>query len=147
MLEIQSLLNDGIEEINTGPILRMKKVTKEATKEMSEYAKEAARNMQDAFADFLFDPFEDGLKGMLKSFLDTMKRMWANKIAASLFDSRLYESPDRARNGWPGVCRYAVHGGRKGAGVVCSWRLGFYRTEQQAGRWGDDKLQHRRTRY
>ena len=85
--EISEILTSGIEEINTGPILRMKRHTKAATKEMSEYAKEAARNMQDAFADFLFDPFEDGLKGMLKGFLDVMRRMLANQLAASLFQT------------------------------------------------------------
>ena len=54
---------------------------------MSEYSKRAAQNMQDAFADFLFDPFEDGLKGMLKSFIDTIRRMLAEQASASFFGS------------------------------------------------------------
>lgn len=43
---------------------------------------QAARNVQTAFADFLFDPFDKGLKGMLSSFANILKRMVA-EIAAS----------------------------------------------------------------
>jgi hypothetical protein len=58
---------------------------KDGTKELSAYADEAARNMQGAFADFLFDPFNDGLDGMLKGFLKMMQRM-AAEAAAGVFD-------------------------------------------------------------
>lgn len=51
--------------------------------------KRAAENIQDSFADFLFDPFDKGLKGMLKGFVDTIRRMVAEaqsaKILTSLF--------------------------------------------------------------
>ena len=53
--------------------------------QMSIYADQAARNMQDAFADFLFDPFDKGLKGMLKGFIDVTRRMIAEQAAAKLF--------------------------------------------------------------
>lgn len=59
----------------------------EATGEMSEFAKQAARNMQDAFADFLFDPFEDGLDGMLNNFGKILQRMAAEAAAAQVFDA------------------------------------------------------------
>lgn len=55
--------------------------------EMSIYAEEAARNMQDHFAEFLFDPFEDGLDGMLKGFIDVIRRMVAEAAAAKIFSS------------------------------------------------------------
>ena len=61
----------------------------EATKaidEMSVFAEEAARNMQDAFADFLFDPFSGGLENMLSGFADTLRRMSAELIASKLFE-------------------------------------------------------------
>jgi len=58
----------------------------ETVDEMSEYAKQAARNMQDAFADFLFDPFEDGLDGMLQNFVGILQRMAAEAAAAQIFD-------------------------------------------------------------
>ncbi len=54
---------------------------------MSVYADEAARDMKDALADFLFDPFENGLKGMLKSFINTLRRMIAEAAAAKIMDS------------------------------------------------------------
>jgi hypothetical protein len=65
------------------------KQVKKTSDTMSEFAVQAAHNMQDAFADFLFDPFKDGLKGMLGSFIDTLRRMAANAIAARLFDKLL----------------------------------------------------------
>lgn len=56
---------------------------------LEEFATQAARNIQTAFADFLFDPFEDGLDGMLFKFAETMKRVaaeaLANQILKSLF--------------------------------------------------------------
>ncbi|MBP9805547.1 MAG: phage tail tape measure protein [Candidatus Accumulibacter sp.] len=55
-----------------------------ATDAMEEFSKQAARNIQDAFADFLFDPFKDGVDGMLKGFGDVIKRMIANAVAADL---------------------------------------------------------------
>jgi len=64
----------------------MKKKYEETTDEMSEFAKEAARSMQQHFADFLFDPFEDGLKGMLKGFLDVIRRMLAESASAAFFE-------------------------------------------------------------
>lgn len=88
---IRETLYDGIEEIEIKVEKRLPKKAKEGFDEMSEYAKQAARNIQDAFADFLFDPFEDGLKGMLKGFLTIIRRMLAeivsNQILSSIFGS------------------------------------------------------------
>jgi len=83
--EIENILISGIEEVELGELLV---ATKVATDEISEYAKQAARNMQDAFADWLFDPFEDGLRGMVEGFIDAMRRIAANQLAASLFDTK-----------------------------------------------------------
>lgn len=52
--------------------------------EVSEFGEQAARNMQDAFADFFFDPFDDGLKGLVSGFADALKRMVANLIASDI---------------------------------------------------------------
>lgn len=51
---------------------------------VNEFAREAARNIQSALADILFDPFKDGLGGMLKQFEDVLRRMAANALAANL---------------------------------------------------------------
>lgn len=67
---------------------RMEEKAKESTDSMSVYAEQAAKNMQDAFADFLFDPFDGGLKGMLKGFIDVIRRMAAEAAAAQIFGSK-----------------------------------------------------------
>jgi len=56
----------------------------EATKT---FADEAARESFRAFADFLFNPFEEGLRGMLSGFADTLRRMASNQLAKSIFSS------------------------------------------------------------
>lgn len=55
--------------------------------EMSEYAKRAAQSMQSSFADFLYDPFSDGMDGMLAKFGDTVRRMAADATAAKLSEA------------------------------------------------------------
>lgn len=97
--EINAIWSEGIEEINLSSLPKMKKQAKETFTEISTYADQAARNMQDAFANFLFDPFEEGLKGMLKGFLDTIRRMLANQMAASFFESSFGKSLTKTLTG------------------------------------------------
>lgn len=52
--------------------------------QLNVFADEAARGMQDAFANFLFDPFSEGLDGMLAGFADTVRRMIAEAAAAEI---------------------------------------------------------------
>lgn len=59
----------------------------EAFNSMEEFGLQAARNLQTAFADFLFDPLEDGIKGMLRNFIDVIRRMAAEAAAASILES------------------------------------------------------------
>jgi BMFP domain-containing protein YqiC len=63
------------------------KNVKDSSDKMSQYAKEAARNIQDAFANFLFDPFGDGLKGMLSSFVTTLEKITAQAAASKILES------------------------------------------------------------
>jgi hypothetical protein len=51
---------------------------------MANFAQSAAQNIQSAFAEFLFDPFKGGLKGMLSSFLDLTRRMLAELAAQQI---------------------------------------------------------------
>lgn len=53
---------------------------------MTVFADEAARNMQGAFADFLFDPFADGVDGMAAGFGKVIQRMIAEAAAAQIMD-------------------------------------------------------------
>lgn len=99
-----SQMNDAYSQIGSGAAEEMDRIktyfidphvesfdrvvanVKENTDKMSVYADQAARNMQDAFADFLFDPFDKGVKGMAKDFLDTTRRLLANKATEKLFN-------------------------------------------------------------
>ncbi|MEE8482748.1 MAG: hypothetical protein V3S12_05290, partial [Acidiferrobacterales bacterium] len=78
---------EGIEEIKVKKLGRTTNFAKDAFDQLTVFADQAARNMQDAFAEFLFDPFKDGLDGMLKGFLDVIRRMLAQQAAAQLFGS------------------------------------------------------------
>lgn len=62
------------------------KRAKDGVDDLSEYSKQAARSMQGALADFLFDPFEDGLDGLVKNFAKAIQRMAAEWAAAQIFD-------------------------------------------------------------
>lgn len=57
----------------------------EKLKALNTFADQAARNMQDAFADFLFDPFDQGLSGMLTGFLKVIQRIAAEQASAAIF--------------------------------------------------------------
>ena len=56
----------------------------DATKE---FAIQAARNLQTAFADFLFDPFAEGLEGMARGFAETIQRMAAEALSKQILTS------------------------------------------------------------
>jgi hypothetical protein len=55
-----------------------------ATSDIKEFALQAFRSIQATMADFLFDPFAEGLDGMLKGFVDTIRRMVAELAAQKL---------------------------------------------------------------
>lgn len=48
---------------------------------MENMAQRAAENMQDAFAEFFFDPFDEGLKGMLLAFINVIRTMISQSLA------------------------------------------------------------------
>ena len=63
------------------------KASDEINKVKSEFdlfAEEAVKNFQSGLSDFLFDPFADGLDGMLKGFGSMLQRMAADAIAADI---------------------------------------------------------------
>lgn len=67
--------------------------------DLEELGKQAARNTQDAFADFLFDPFQDGLDGMLLGFVNVVRRMAAEAAAAQL-SKALFGGAGSGDSGW-----------------------------------------------
>jgi len=81
------------EQMRIDALDTMRHEVKEVFSEMSYFAEQAARNIQDAFADFLFDPFEKGLQGMLESFINTLRRMAAEMLAAKILFSVFSGTP------------------------------------------------------
>lgn len=59
---------------------------KDSVSELDEFTRQAARNMQTAFADFLFDPFSDGVQSMAQKFGTAIQRMIADAAAAQLMN-------------------------------------------------------------
>jgi hypothetical protein len=56
----------------------------DANDDMTKRAEQAARSIESSFADFLFDPFDKGIEGMLTSFLTILRRMIAEAAAAQI---------------------------------------------------------------
>ena len=87
---------------------------KNGTEALSEYAVQAARNMQSAFADFLFDPFDKGVSGMLDGFLTTIRRMAAEAASAQLMEGLFGKTGSKDGGGLLGPLFGAVKSGLMG---------------------------------
>ena len=107
---------------------RFQSLTDKAEKKsdvFEEFAKSAARNMQSAFADFLFDPFAKGTKSMLQNFGDTLRRMIAEAASAQLMQTLFGDFG--GKNGgslggfFGGAIKNLFGGGSSSAGSASSW--------------------------
>lgn len=107
---------DGIADEQTS---RMIASMADATDEMSVMSEQAARNIQDAFADYLFDPLEDGFSGMLKGFGDILRRMAAEAASAKIFES-LGQYGQANGGTWWGSLLSAFSGTKKAGGGYIS---------------------------
>ena len=94
--------------------------TKEAVNEMDEFSKAAAKNIQGALADFLFDPFSEGLEGMARKFADVIRRMAADAIAAQIAKKLFGAMGEGGDWGWVGSAISTVAAGFHQGGVVGS---------------------------
>jgi DNA repair exonuclease SbcCD ATPase subunit len=81
---LNALMDDNLQEIQVHTERTTQKIGK-TFGTLSQISRQAAHSAQDAFADFLFDPFEKGLDGLLKSWIDIIRRMAAEAAAAQLF--------------------------------------------------------------
>ena len=52
---------------------------------ISNMGRKAAENIQDSFAEFLYDPFKGGLDGMVTGFQNAIRKMAADLLASQLF--------------------------------------------------------------
>ena len=59
---------------------------KESTKELDEFTKQAARNMQDAMADLFLNPTKDGMDSLVESFGKTIQKMIVQAGSAQLMN-------------------------------------------------------------
>jgi hypothetical protein len=93
--------------------------TKDAADEMDEFAKSAAQNIQSTLADFLFDPFSEGLDGMARKFTQVIQRMLAEAVAAQLAKALFGDMGTTGKvGGWIGAAISAIgfhQGGMVGA--------------------------------
>jgi len=90
-------------------------------KEMGEFAKQAAKNMQDAMADFFIDPTKKGIQSIVETFAQTVQKMIAQAAAAQL-GKLLFGDMDKTGNlgGWMGKLFGSFGGGGGGGGAVSS---------------------------
>lgn len=91
----------------------IEKEVAERTGTMTVFAEQAARNMQDTFADFLFDPFKDGTKGMLDSFAETIRRIAAEMAASEVFKALGNYGTQNSGTWWGSLL--SAFGGKKAA--------------------------------
>jgi TP901 family phage tail tape measure protein len=80
---------EGLAKVNELITAEALRDTQAKTDQVTEFGVQAARNMQSAFADYLFDPFGQGLNGMARGFLETLRRMTAEAASAMLMKSLL----------------------------------------------------------
>lgn len=88
--ELQSAYDQGLldideEEFNAA-MERLETRGEEGAQELTTAFEQAGRNIQSTLADELYNGFDDGLDGMLDSFLDVLKRMAAEAAAAQIMD-------------------------------------------------------------
>ena len=66
---------------------RLKTENDDIFKHMTEFQASAFQNMQGILAEYLFDPFDKGLKNMLQGFVDMLRKMIAELLAAQILTS------------------------------------------------------------
>lgn len=65
----------------------LKQETEETFNAGFQAAQRAAQDMQQAFADYLFDPFNQSLNDMLRNFVNILQRMASEALANKVFES------------------------------------------------------------
>ena len=94
---------------------KLLKATKATTDQVSEFWKQAARNSQDALAQFLFDPFKNGLRGMVQGVADSIRKIASQMLASNIF--KAIGSYGQGQSGWVGAA-LSMFGGSHAFGNV-----------------------------
>lgn len=83
--------------------------------QLSVFFEEASRSVQGILADFIFDPFEDGIKGLGDSFVQLLQRMAAEAVAAQIAEKIFGAGGTGSGGGWLGALG-GILGGIGGGG-------------------------------
>jgi hypothetical protein len=83
--------------------------------QLSVFFEEASRSVQGILADFIFDPFEDGLSGLADSFTKMLQRMASEAIAAQIAEKIFGTGGAGSGGGWLGAAA-GILGGLAGGG-------------------------------
>ena len=91
--------------------------------QLSVFFEEASRSVQGILADFIFDPFESGIEGLVDSFAKMLQRMAAEAIAADIAGKIFGTGGVSSGGGWLGKAA-GVLGGLFGGGSAASSSIG-----------------------
>ena len=113
---LQEFFDRNLQEVEVSS-KKMKVEVEQSVNEFEKFAEQAAANIQTAFANFLFDPFKGGLKGMLAGFIDTIRRMVA-EVAAQQILTALFGGLAGSSNAFLAGLGKAFGGGKAIGGQV-----------------------------
>ena len=91
---------------------------KKGTDVLTEYAVQAARNMESAFADFLFDPFAKNSESMLDGFVNVVRQMASQAASAAIMKGLFGATGVKDGGGLAGSAFTALAGLFHSGGVV-----------------------------
>lgn len=91
--------------------------------EISAVWESAAKNIQSTMADFLFDPFANGLDGMLQGFGTMMQRIIAEAVAADLAKRMFGSAVGGTGDGWVGALGSLFGGGKAIGGPAMAGKM------------------------
>lgn len=83
--QINALLIDAGRRFNNELI----EPSRQGLDQLSQFSVQAAKNIQDSFADFLFDPFNAGLDGLVSGFGDTLRKITAQAASSGILNALL----------------------------------------------------------
>lgn len=95
----------------------------EATKKNNAFLEQASRNVQDIIAENLANGFENGAKGMLDSFVNMLKQMAAQAIAAQIGAMIFGNGGVGSGGGWIGQAAGFLGGLFGGGGMAAGGRV------------------------
>lgn len=106
------------QETYTRGVEKAQKDFEAATEKNNEFLEEASRNVQDIIADNLSNGFDEGARGMLRSFAEMLKQMAIQAIAAGIAQ-KIFGSGVGSGGGWAGAAVGAlgsIFGGSRDSG-------------------------------